>query len=359
MRFFQAHQQALELDLWILSSTLSHDRSSHRRTIHFQRLEMAKTCFLRYGLNTLFVDWNEFTTSLKTVKQQKGSPSKTNAEAEIGTIEGQSSKAIRDASREEDLEFVLSLLQDRAIKGISEFSSRSFHASKYGMVEMARGFFLPFLTVSFASLARLRVLSVRLQQQIKLVEIPKLLEEKGNPVITLLRDNLERFMHAIPLEKLELNCNTTSITEDERYTRSLASLGLSLPKSADSEGKQHKETGTEANQRGSCVETTKKRNHPALQDKGILDDDIGEAMSSPKKKSPRIAATPTQGPVEDPMDGNAGCLKALQRKKKTVASVASSPSKRLKSSEVQGPKKKRTKRKKKDAGGDFFDELFG
>jgi hypothetical protein len=256
--FTDSHQQALELDLWILSSTLSHGRSSHQRTIHFQRLQMAKTCFCRHRLDALANDWQDFSvvwrnhysqqsqSGISKRKSVKGHQEIGGCSSIVGATDTGRKNNDDDVGENGDagaaqrrLRSQVKDLQDRLLSGSNEFYSRAFHASEAGMTEIGRGHFLPFLIVTFAALARLRALLLRLQTKVKLVDIPAMLQTmdsvgKNNGVDTasiqslraalvLLRDSI--VLVSDPRTDVD-SAASASLQEAERHVQLLANLGI-------------------------------------------------------------------------------------------------------------------------------------
>lgn len=331
--FTDSHQQALELDLWILSSTLSHGRSSHKRTIHYQRLQMAKSCFLRYRLTFVAKDWQDFTDQLRDFKNPVGVPER---EAEkrlaignyVGALDTENVNMNKDAASR--LQSRLKDLRDRMVSGLDDFYSRAFHASQAGMAEMGRGHFLPFLIVTYASIARLRSLLLRLQAKVKLVDIPALLQmhhvwNVDDTIMEQIRADLVLLRDSITLVSDQTMNIIGPPDEAQRHVQLLANIGLQQATKKPKKDRalmQERHLSSEAN------------------------NDTGQKMTHTEKGTP---APPTTG-IVDALDGNAKFLTLVREKSKKKR-------KETTKSKEAPIEKKRAKVKKVNS--DFFDELFG
>jgi hypothetical protein len=248
-------------------------------------------------------------------------------------------------------------LQDRLLSGSNEFYSRAFHASEAGMTEIGRGHFLPFLIVTFAALARLRALLLRLQTKIKLVDIPAMLQTmdsvgKTNGVDTasmqslraalvLLRDSI--VLVSDPRTDV-VSAASASLQEAERHVQLLANLGITRATEKLQKGRvQTQSTNlTEPDERSSQWQ------------RDICDhDDIGHKMTHTEDQG-APDAPPTTRTVVDALDGNADFLTMVRDNEKNKKKRRDG---KLKETTAAAPKKKKKSAKSKK--GDFFDELFG
>jgi hypothetical protein len=385
--FTDGHQQALELDLWILSSTLAHGRSSHQRAIHFQRLQMAKACFVRHRLDAAATDWHDFSTHLRDHCQPSGPLSKRKSvKGKQFKLGGSSVGAVDDPKRskepkdgdenvaeprgpqQQELRGQLKDLQDRLLSGSDEFYSRAFHASAAGMTEMSKGHFLPFLVVTFAALGRLRALLLRLQAKIKLVDIPSMLQmidgvkndndDADVAILQSLRTDLVLLRDSIALvvDPGTAACpSSSSSSEAERHVQLLTNLGIT-------QAAEKLRKGPEETQTTSLFELDKR---PSQSHRS--DEDIGQKMTQgtavEDQGAPAVppSTAAAVGVVQDALDGNAEFLTMVRDKEKNNKKRKEFKKRQHQNGDTTVPlaDKKKKKKRAKTKKGDFFDDLFG
>jgi hypothetical protein len=205
-----------------------------------------------------------------------------------------------------------------------ELLSRIDHAAKPLLIELARGFFLPYCTVATATLARLRVLIQRMGQQ-GVVELRQLGVDLSETLLTTFGED----------------ASNDRRDDDSAQMRLLArSLGIVLQDSnSDKNGRETESTQQVQNdeQQGEPDQTCKTED---------IDCDLGQQVGLVDLQD-RILPDP-----QKVVDHNLDIL--LKHK----ASKRAEKKKRRQEEQEQGeaPKLKKEKKKRKK---DVFDEIFG
>ena len=321
-------QDALILDRSILFSMLQRNRCAHGRTLYFQRMEMVLKALSRSRIETL----NERMAAAKRLQQ------KTKRERLEWTMESLAKKDPYMTEMEE-ISDVLTIRLPDIISRIEFAASALFY-------ELGRGFFMPFNTIAIGSLARIRIVVMKLGRQ-GLVNFKSMIADSEFKIDVDLENAMAAFVE-IEAEK----------GDDAKHAVLLKKLGIASSQSTD--GKVVSESNFESNQEGNedihgssgeiiimgrketiiKSESNLSQNNPTSDFGASLDFDEAESSSNSVTRTTRPKSA-----AKDFIDTNQTILEKLRRKRiKKEESLMKSTA----------PKKKKKKTTK-----DVFDEIFG
>lgn len=268
-------------------------------------------------------------------------------------------KAIKDENQVK-LEQQFSQILDKLVLHFPELISRMEHAGSALLIEINRGFFLPFCTVALASLARIRTLILKLGR----LGLAKLKELSDS--VNFLSISQELFVTIMDLFLESSSEIDQRRVKKEEETKLLASMGIHLPKSHQ----KHSNPQTVNNDGEQAINETiadSLKEVDTIKEKGNEDfsmtldvlDDIGESMGSTGfvEKSNKMQGNASKHKSMDHIDRNTAILESYRQlgseatEKKVKKRKESSPAK-------NDQKERKKKKKKKSKKGDFFDSLF-
>jgi hypothetical protein len=185
-----SHQDALELEVNVLSLLLRRNQCSHRRSKPFQHASLALRRLLLKSIDDttndqppnlqLFSASNDLLTRAEeAVNRRRVKRRRQQVFWELTSTTDQ------EEDRHELRELTSlhgSIVRALQLSNIQELFSRIDSAAAYLWSEIARGFFLPFMTVAVASLARIRILVLQLFLHVTDAVLPQalgLLRELG------------------------------------------------------------------------------------------------------------------------------------------------------------------------------------
>eukprot|EP00804_Cyclotella_cryptica_P012594 CCRYP_014730-RA/>CCRYP_014730-RA protein AED:0.00 eAED:0.00 QI:296/1/1/1/0/0/2/114/394 len=173
---------ALSLDIHVLSILLQRNRHQHHRCIYFRRLSMVLQALRKNRPSIEALDgWKRDVETLSkslhetTSNGKAASGKKRPQKEEQWTIEqlAKSSSAVADTNsghtQELDeashLQTLVDNVQSLVTESIREISSRILHAASAIFQELSRGHFLPFLTVAIACLGRIHSIVLQMGRE--------------------------------------------------------------------------------------------------------------------------------------------------------------------------------------------------
>ena len=318
-----SHQEALELEVSVLTALLRRNKASHRRCKYFQRLQMALRALHRHAVLDFF----------PRLQQQHASNCKKRKRDE------RSWNVADETTRSTGTECKKNLQSIAIITSLSECVDRLEYAATCMFVELSRGFFMPFMTVGLGTASRIRTLLLRLGRY-ALTVVPA--EESSLAVVVLFQQEQQQ----PPLEFF-------TRTKLDRRQSMLQSLGLPVPADCDDTETNSCEVPRQG-QSASLADTGDDSLSGGILD-GTTETDIGESIlrrddevmdglvmidrkQSNKNHDPRLDSV-------DNLDRNSEIVESFKVKKRKEKPTSSSL--------------KRKKKSKKIKKGDFFDELFG
>jgi hypothetical protein len=184
-----SHQNALELEVNVLSLLLRRNQCSHRRSKPFQHASMALRCLLvksthntkdqapnlqLFGASNDLLARAEEAVNRRRVKRRR---QQVFWELASATDQEEDRHELRELTKLHG-----GIVWAIQLSNIQELFSRIDSAAAYLWSEIARGFFLPFMTVAVASLARIRILVLQLFVHVTDAVLPQalgLLRELG------------------------------------------------------------------------------------------------------------------------------------------------------------------------------------
>lgn len=351
--FSSAHQSALDLDLNLLRLILRRQQAAHGRTRYFRHLTMALLCWDRHAIHELPADWSSFQKikfeawKKAQLEYQTNLKSKRKREEECWSIRSKTHVASRQSKWEPVLKELDKLIHRTTIAW-DEVESRMSYAVKSITTEVARGFFLPFLSVALGAMARIRALFLRwrldlltnivplLMHQVASLEMPSDATEQAQ-----LRTTLATFKQSVEGKE----CQSQKITKQERNwqekTTTLRRIGLAgfgsrqaptilAPTTAPNGDDQSLDTDFRAKGRPNTPSTL---SSTAKEASTNAEEDLGERLGQLPQTSRAAVHTET--------DANSEFVTSLQKKRKR-----------------KDKQKKKKKSKKTRKEGDFFDALF-
>lgn len=347
----QQQQDALSLDLSVLQALLQRNRTSHGRTLYFQRMSMALRAIQKH-LSSFPLD------SLQHALQDY---SKSRQEWTLNN---------------DSLNNIQKLFQQRQYlleRGVPELFSRIEYAAEALWTEVARGFFLPLCVVALGCLARIRILLIQKARQMT-VDLQSLQSHYKDvdelKAIMLKQDFLEATHEHFVVPPLNQQEGTTSAKFD--VERTLQSLGMSRGKRRQSEARS--DTGGDMAVTNQVDEVDNAEFEASTTEQAVSSamvrhdahDDIGESVigNASLLEMSEAAASKPESPHaslarNDDSDKN---LQLLEQLKTTSEDRSDSKRKRNdESSETKKKKKikKRKKEAKKKRKKDVMDEIFG
>lgn len=372
-------RQQLEVDVIVLEAVLQRHRASHGRTLYFRRMAMVARALRRYAilgfwerLEAYDSAATQFGNQRKRKQKRKGSTSKIDEQWEV-TSGGLTKEA--DSEKLELKERLVALQQDLAVH-FPEILSRIEHASNPLFVEVSRGFFLPFCTVSLGALARIRVLVMQLGKS----GLSKLTEVATEDNLQFLQPSSKWLEETLP-PFVELEGPSQAETKEameRRRAQVLSKLGLTPSlASLRSKSDNHKDNLQDDDavlqptmvMEDSDTESTP-RQARLSQASQSDDDDLGEALVNEeetnslvetKKRARKSGKKKRDVAAGDSVDQNLAFLstfKSKNKKEKAVDKKKGKDDKKSKKRKDKGQDSKPTKKKKKKDKGDFFDALF-
>jgi hypothetical protein len=245
-------------------------------------------------------------------------------------------------------------IEQRLILQFPEIVSRIQHATSALVMEVSRGFFLPFCTVALCGLARIRALILQMGR----FGITELQALQSNMTFVSQSGSYDEAMHQFLVDTTTTPEYNGKRQREEMRNHTLASLGLK-PRKLDTEDENTPDGNnntTDSPEDLMMMDEDDKERPPSkdtITDASSNDDDIGEAMTSfhaaldddSQKNDMKKKAKPV-----DTLDRNLNILEDFKKSSKTKKK------KKSKKREEGGVSPKLNKKKK--SKGDFFDELF-
>jgi len=371
--FTDTHQEALDMELFVVDAFLRRNRCSHQRTKYYQRLSMAFRFICRRTNDTVaLIDlWSEASSFNEEMAILVQNERKKRKRQEIFfEISSPQSQKNEDAMTRKRLQEHAQKVSLSIFESLPEALNRLDHAANAFFTEIARGFFLPLCTVGAAVIARMRSLLLQLGLHLIRTTLPSI-EKSWNALNSVIKSARPSFSAEnqlwsrqilfATLEYLHEQSTAKAITppeelpRDERTSGLLYDLGLSKRISLRSPEETKQEQPLDEEKPLPSAGTTTSGNH---------DDDFGETvarittMSVDKVSSvlersigqPLASADSRTAEHTHELDHNLQIAKELQAQKKEKGRRKHSTDK---------PKKPKKKKQKKETKGDFFDDLFG
>lgn len=145
MPFTSVHQEALELEVSIVDALLRRNRCMHQRTRYYQRLSMAHRCLQKHALLKMWVEADSLHSDLTAY--QKREKIKQKRQEVFWELQPSAGAPITTATERDEFEQRLRRIFVQ-MDHFPEAMSRLKYSSEAFFTEIARGFFLPFCTVS-------------------------------------------------------------------------------------------------------------------------------------------------------------------------------------------------------------------
>jgi hypothetical protein len=188
----RSHQDALELEVNVLSLLLRRNQCSHRRSKPFQHASMALRCLLLLKSTDDTANDHQppslqlFSASNGLLTRAEDAVNRRRVKRRRQQVFWELASSTDQDEDGQELQGLTSLhgsiVRALQLSNIQELFSRIDSAAAYLWAEIARGFFLPFMTVAVASLARIRILVVQLFLHVTDAVLPQafgLLRELG------------------------------------------------------------------------------------------------------------------------------------------------------------------------------------
>ena len=157
-RIPDALAEALSLDVTVVEGLLQQHRHSHRRAKYFHRLTMTVKALKRCKILELDQRLESFRQQVNGMAQQRKRKRQKQQEEEQWELSNLSHQNNKIAENRHPLEAPYTSMQQMIEEDIPQALSRIQHAADPILTEISRGFFLPFMTVALAALARIRLL---------------------------------------------------------------------------------------------------------------------------------------------------------------------------------------------------------
>jgi hypothetical protein len=396
--------EALSLDVTVLQGLLQQHRHSHRRAKYYHRLEMTVKCLQKSKILDLGKELESFRQQVNGMTQHRKRQRKIQEEQWE-----RKSTTTTTTTQQSALEVLYKYFQKTIEHEIPELLSRIQHAADPCLTEIARGFFLPFMTVALAALARIRTLTRKVAKLVVMevlhlhTDLQKLLlfvhddsSSVGLWSTEVMNGLIETYMD--PETNAGQQVPTTRLSKEQVRKATLRSLGWNqghqqsnvdvsgdvttdrseTPRADNVGGDDDKNEGVDdASDDGGDDISLATKGYPTPPNKELTnstinldessvidtdDHDVGETVDSTVRTSSRemehAAKLVNATSSSDAIDKN---LEMVQRKKEAKKKKRKEPSS---SSDKSSSSKKKKKKKTKDKGtsnkskGDFFDSLF-
>jgi hypothetical protein len=338
--FGATHQQALRLEVDILTALLHRNRSGQGRTKYFQRCSMALQCLRRYGILELY------SQLLQLLPVGRRSFRQESVECTIAATE-------RQHEQRESISSSSTAVKAAVVKGLPECLDRLEFAAVALFGEISRGFFLPFCTTAVAATSRMRTLLLRLGRYG--FHHTTITSSKSDDALSLDTAAVTAAAREVFFEWNEpVDFYTRS--KADRSRSMLRSMGLAPSKYYDKNNDDEtKMLSSAASMNGA---PDKEDNKGALADEELLQtahathsfdrnaDDIGKAVDQGDNEG---SADCHQTDNQNVVDRNSEIVQIVKRQQKQERQHSAENA-------SQGKKKKQ---KKTTKGGDFFDNIFG
>lgn len=179
---YNSYEEPLQFDIAILHLVLQRNRNQHFRALYFRRLEMVLRSITRYSILGSSTEGNlglcevmsflqgEHARIISIVNRQKAKQRRYNHERDENhkwTIQS-NSDAVTYGNQPYPQSLIIKYtkrLHEFVTQQIPEILSRISHAASALYIELSRGYFVPFCTVSLACISRVRMLLMHLAKE--------------------------------------------------------------------------------------------------------------------------------------------------------------------------------------------------